>query len=73
MSVSISRDSIVDEVMQRHPDSVAVFIRNRMHCPGCVMARFMTLADAAQSHGILLDGLMAELEAALAGNGEIAR
>lgn len=65
MSEFISRESIVDDVMQSHPSSIAVFIRNRMHCPGCVMARFMTVADAAASHGVDADGLVAELAAAL--------
>ena len=71
MSEPVSRDSIVGEVMESRPEAVAVFIRNRMHCPGCVMARFMTVADAAKSHGIELDGLMAELDAAVACNEEI--
>ena len=73
MSVLISRNSIVGEVMESHPASVAIFIRNRMHCPGCVMARFMTLADAAQSHEVELDHLMDELGAALAPNAEMSR
>ena len=63
MSATISPESIVSTVMEACPDTLAVFIRNRMHCPGCMMSRFMTLAEAAQSHGVDAGALMAELEA----------
>lgn len=63
---SIDPETIVRRVMDDHPATIAVFIARRMHCPGCAMAPFMTLAEAAASYGVGLDGLIADLEAAVA-------
>lgn len=38
---------IVGEVMNAFPETVPVFIDRRMACPGCVMAPFMTVREAA--------------------------
>ena len=64
MSVPIEPSSTVGAVMQSRPETVTVFVRNRMHCPGCVMARFMTLAEAAESHGVDMARLLVEPAAA---------
>jgi hybrid cluster-associated redox disulfide protein len=42
-----------------------VFVRRRMACPGCAMAPFMTLAEAAASYGIDPQQLVSELETAV--------
>lgn len=44
-------DLIVADVLQRWPETLHVFIKRRMACPGCPMAGFMTVAEAAQSYG----------------------
>ena len=62
--MSITARSIVSAVLDERPETMAVFLRNRMHCPGCAMARFMTLAEAAASHRLDADALVAELRAA---------
>lgn len=62
---SIERDSIVREVMDAHPETFAVFLRRRMHCPGCVMAPFMTLEEAAANYSADPTDLVAELRAAV--------
>lgn len=64
MPPPLTPESIVGTVMEVCPATIAVFLRNRMHCPGCVMARFMTLAEAAESHGVDAARLLVELEAA---------
>lgn len=69
----ISDQSIVGSVMDSRPETVAVFLRNRMHCPGCVMARFMTLAEAAQSHGVAVDALVSDLRAEMSDGQESVR
>jgi hybrid cluster-associated redox disulfide protein len=56
--------------MRDRPETLAVFLRNRMHCPGCVMSRFMTLAEAAESHGVDASALLSELEAAVSARQE---
>ena len=68
---SIDADSIVRGVMDRFPDTVPVFLRRGMHCPGCAMAPFMSLAEAAASYGIDPRDLIADLHAAaVPGTGE---
>ncbi|HET7409765.1 MAG TPA: DUF1858 domain-containing protein [Paracoccaceae bacterium] len=62
----VSPQSIVGAVLEELPETLPVFIVNRMHCPGCVMAPFMTLAEAADSHRLDLDTLLDELRAAIA-------
>lgn len=65
MSTSILQSMTVDAVMARWPATVAVFNRCRMACPGCVMAPFMTVAEAARAYGLDADGLGADLTAAI--------
>ena len=57
----------VAEVMDRWPVSVGVFNRRRMACPGCVMAPFMTVAEAAISYGLSPAELEADLVQAMEG------
>lgn len=59
-------DRIVGDLMARNPETVAVFVRRRMACPGCPMAGFMTVAEAAREHDIAPDVLVSDLEAAMA-------
>lgn len=56
---------IVGDVMGRWPETVMVFRRRRMACPGCVMAPFMTVAEAARSYAIPKDQLARDLAGAI--------
>ncbi len=58
----------VAEVMERWPESVLVFNRRRMACPGCVMAPFMTVMEAAGSYDIAAAELASDLLTAVAPN-----
>lgn len=59
--------TMVGDLMSRHPATVKVFLRHRMACPGCLMAAFMTVAEAAVEHGVDETVLVAELDRAMAG------
>jgi hybrid cluster-associated redox disulfide protein len=59
--------SIVADVMDDRPGTVVVFVRNRMHCPGCAMSPFITVGEAAASYRLDVDALIGELRAAEAG------
>ena len=54
----------VEEVIERWPAAARVFVTRRMHCVGCDVARFETLADACRVYGQPLDAVLAELRAA---------
>lgn len=55
---------LVSEVMEMWPETIHVFLRRRMHCPGCLMAPFMTVAHAAAEYGIPTRELVQDLQAA---------
>lgn len=63
-SAAITRETLVAAVLHDRPATLSVFLRRGMHCPGCRMAPFMTLAEAAASYGLETDELVAELRAA---------
>lgn len=58
-------DATVAETLARWPVLTAVFVRRQMACPGCAMASFMSLADAAEAYQIEPGDLMRDLRAAL--------
>lgn len=51
----------VADVMERWPATIGIFNSRRMACPGCVMAPFMTVADAAASYDLDASELIAAL------------
>ncbi|HEY0917752.1 DUF1858 domain-containing protein [Devosia sp.] len=60
----------VADIMSRWPATIGVFIDFRMHCIGCPIGHFHTLADAAEEHRIPLDRLAVEIAAAIASDGD---
>ena len=60
-------DYTVAEIMQRWPATIGVFMDYHLHCIGCPIGVFHTLQDAADEHGMPLEILRAEVEAAIAG------
>jgi hybrid cluster-associated redox disulfide protein len=57
----LSSDLIVADVLRRWPATIRVFARRRMACVGCAMAPFMTLEEAARSHGMEPATFLADL------------
>lgn len=56
---------VVGDLMARWPQTVPVFLRYRMSCPGCLMAPFMTVSEAANEHGIATEVLAQDLRHAI--------
>jgi hybrid cluster-associated redox disulfide protein len=61
---TINSTSAVDEVVTRFPTTARVFVGRRMHCVGCDVSRFETLAGAARVYRQPLEPLLADLRAA---------
>ena len=59
--MQVESESSVDEVISRFPRTASAFIQRRMHCVGCPLARFETLADVCAIYSLPLDSLLAEL------------
>jgi hybrid cluster-associated redox disulfide protein len=62
-------DEDVDAIMTRWPVTIRVFLTHGMHCVGCPIGGFHSLADAAEAHGMDHDQLTREIAAAIAGAG----
>jgi hybrid cluster-associated redox disulfide protein len=60
----IAPDMLVDDVMQRWPATIRVFLDTRMRCVGCPVACFHTVDDAAREHGIDREALLRALRLA---------
>jgi hybrid cluster-associated redox disulfide protein len=58
--------TVIEQLLQQHPQTLCVFVKHRMLCPGCPAEAFHTVAEAARTHGFALDPLLAELRAAIA-------
>ncbi|HKA75435.1 MAG TPA: DUF1858 domain-containing protein [Xanthobacteraceae bacterium] len=62
----IEMDTLVDDVMRRHPATIRVFLDHKMSCVGCPIACFHTVEDACREHGVEAMGFLAALRAGAA-------
>lgn len=61
----ITEETNVDELLTRYPSAAPVFIRRRMGCVGCGMARFESLAEVCAAYAIPLEVFLAEIRLAV--------
>jgi hybrid cluster-associated redox disulfide protein len=67
----VTAESNVDELISRYPSTVPVFVRHRMVCVGCEVARFETLAEACEIYHKPLEPLLADLQEAVANSRQV--
>lgn len=60
----VSGETIVDELVARDPRTARVFLRRRMACVGCPIARFETVEAVCAIYRQPLDAVLAELREA---------
>ncbi len=65
MSKQISKDMTFKKVLDMGPEMVGVFIKYNMGCVGCAAAKFESIEQGAKAHGINLDDLLHDLNAAI--------
>ena len=63
----ITKDMIIGDVIQEHPELVRTFFANGMMCIGCPASQGESIADASVVHGLDADKLVDALNEALAG------
>lgn len=63
--MTITKEMGIVEVVQKYPEAVEVFQSFGMGCLGCVAARFESIAQGANAHGIDADKLVEELNKAV--------
>lgn len=57
----------VDEIMDRWPDTIRVFLDHRMSCVGCPVGALHTLSDAACEYELTLSLLEDQMKRAILG------
>lgn len=60
----IGADSLVQEVVQHYPRTVTVLIRHGLHCAGCYISPFHTIADCAHQYAVSIEPLLDDLNRA---------
>lgn len=61
----ITKEMSIGECVSKHPETIPVFMRNGLHCIGCVVAAYENIEQGATAHGINVDKLMKELNEAV--------
>lgn len=63
---TITKDMIIGEVINEHPELVRTFFANGMMCIGCPASQGESIEQAAQVHGLDSEQLVSALNEALA-------
>jgi hybrid cluster-associated redox disulfide protein len=63
---TITKDMKIGEVVEQYPQTIEVFLRHGLMCFGCAVARFENLEQGAVAHGIEVEPLLNDLNAAVA-------
>jgi hybrid cluster-associated redox disulfide protein len=61
----ITREMPIGEVVQNYPQTIEVFLKHGLMCFGCAIARFENIEQGATAHGINVDTLIKDLNAAV--------
>ena len=63
--IIITPDMPIGDVVRKYPDTVNVFLSHGLMCVGCAVARFESIRQGAQAHGIDVDTLVEDLNKAV--------
>jgi hybrid cluster-associated redox disulfide protein len=61
--MAITKDMRIQEVVEKNPETIRVFLEHGLHCIGCSVARFENIEQGALAHGIDVDALVRDLNA----------
>ena len=64
--MTVTKKSIIGDVLDAAPDTAAFFVEIGKHCLGCPSARGESIEDACAVHGTDADELVAKINAYLA-------
>ena len=62
---TITKDMPIGDVVQNYPETIEVFLKHGLMCFGCAIARFENVEQGAMAHGINVDALIQDLNAAV--------
>ena len=61
----ITADSLVQDVVRRYPQTISVFGLHGLHCVGCCISPFHTIADSAREYCVSIEPLLGDLNRAV--------
>lgn len=61
MKGQLGANDTIAEVLLQRPQAARVLLDYRMHCVGCAIAPFETVADACEIYGVPLEELLTAL------------
>lgn len=61
----ITKNMPIGEVVEKHPETIPVFLHHGLMCFGCAIARFEDIEQGAVAHGIDVDALVRDLNEAV--------
>ena len=64
--MEITKNSIIGDVLDKHPETAELFFSIGMHCLGCPASRGETIEEACMVHGADADALVNALNGAIA-------
>ena len=62
----LTANNTIAELLATCPAAARVLVSHRMHCVGCDIARFDTIAEACVTYGVAVDDFFAEIHRATA-------
>lgn len=63
--MAITKNSIIGDVLDKHPETAELFFSIGMHCLGCPASRGETIEEACMVHGADADALIDSLNEAI--------
>jgi hybrid cluster-associated redox disulfide protein len=52
LAEKITKDMIIEDVVRKYPKTIPVFMAHGLHCIGCHIANYETIAEGAMGHGL---------------------
>ena len=63
--MKITKDMPIQEVVEKFPQTIQVFMMHGLGCVGCAIANFENIEQGAAAHGIDVDKLIEDLNNAV--------
>lgn len=64
--IKITKDMIIGDILDAHPETSEFFLEMGMHCLGCPASRAETVEEACMVHGTDANALIEKINAAIA-------
>ena len=64
--VTITKDTIIGDILDIAPQTAPIFLSIGMHCLGCPSSRGETVEEACMVHGVEVDDLLAKVNEMIA-------